>query len=238
MLKNITGSLLLLLLIISCNKQEANLSVIGTVKGLKKGTLYLQKIEDTTLIVIDSMVVNGKPDFNFQLYLESPEMLYLYLDKKDGNSVNDRISFFAEPGEIKINTRFDQFDTKHNISGSALQDKYEIYKEMMSRFNENDLQLVKANIEAQREGDIAKTDSTVKAANSLFKRRYLYSVNFAMNNKDNALAPYIALSDFYDVNIQYLDTINNSLAKNVKESKYGKALDAFIIKRKQDEKKE
>ena len=80
----------------SCAKKEThNFSISGTVKGLKKGTLHLQKIEDTLLITIDSLVVDGNPDFDFRTTLQELEALYVYLDKVDNSQYDDRIFFFA-----------------------------------------------------------------------------------------------------------------------------------------------
>ena len=36
--------------------------------------------------------------------IDNPEIFYLYLKKEDGDSLNDRILFFGEKGDIKINT--------------------------------------------------------------------------------------------------------------------------------------
>jgi len=44
------------------------------------------------------------------------------------------------------------------------------------------------------------------------------------------------LSDLFNANIKLLDTINNSLSKKVKASKYGKELANFIAGIKKDEK--
>ena len=60
----------------------------------------------------------------------------------------------------------------------------------------------------------------------------MYTINFAINNKDSEVAPYLALSEIYDANIKYLDTINNQLTPKVKASKYGKQLQDYINKRK------
>ena len=67
------------------------------------------------------------------------------------------------------------------------------------------------------------------------KRKYLYTVNFALNNKDSEVAPYIALSEIYDANINLLDTINKVLTPEIKASKYGKKLEEFIAERKAEE---
>ena len=86
------------LLIFSCEKKEKNsdnlMIVNGSIDGLRKGTLYLQKIQDTVLVNIDSIQINGIPNFEFRTPIETAEVFYLYLDKEDGDSLNDRILFF------------------------------------------------------------------------------------------------------------------------------------------------
>lgn len=220
----------ILILVASCSKKEDNLTVSGTVKNLKKGVLYLQRIQDTSVQVIDSVVIKGDPNFTFSTYLESAEMLYLYLDKKDGNDINDRIAFFAQPGEITINTQLKGFDRKHSISGSDIHDKYEIYKEMISRFNAKEFSLIQEGLQSEADSNVSKIDSVNKATLQNIKSKYRYAVNFAMNNKDSELAPYIAISDIYDANVTYLDTIYKSLPKEIQTSKYGKQLKKNIEK--------
>ncbi len=230
MFKRSVVAIFILILIASCSKKEDNLTVNGTVKNLKKGVLYLQRIQDTSIHTIDSIAIKGDPNFSFSTLLEGPEMLYLYLDKKDGNTVNDRIAFFAQPGEITINTQLNGFDSKHTISGSEAQDKYEIYKEMMSRFNAKEFGLIQEGLQAEADSNVAKIDSVNAATLQNIKSKYRYAVNFAMNNKDSELAPYIAISDIYDANVTYLDTIYKSLTKEVQASKYGKQLKKNIEK--------
>ena len=64
-------------------KLKDTMTVKGTIKGLRRA-LILQKINDTTLINIDSVTVNGKPYFEFKTPIETPEIFYLYLNKEDG----------------------------------------------------------------------------------------------------------------------------------------------------------
>ncbi|MBA3985974.1 MAG: hypothetical protein H0X63_05245, partial [Flavobacteriales bacterium] len=47
------------------------------------------------------------------------------------------------------------------------------------------------------------------------------------------IAPYLAISEIFDANIKYLDTIYNSLPEKNKISTYGKELEKFITERKQ-----
>ena len=56
-----------------------------------------------------------------------------------------------------------------------------------------------------------------------------------MNNSDYEIAPYLVLSEAYDANIKYLDTVYHGLSPRVKDSKYGKELEAYIKVRKTGE---
>jgi hypothetical protein len=106
---------------------------------------------------------------------------------------------------------------------------------MMARFNDKNLELIKENYEAQQQKDEDKLMAIDKQYEGLLKRKYLYTVNFAINNKDLELAPYLALSEVFDANIKYLDTIYTSLEPKVKKSLYGKKLKDFLKERKTEE---
>ena len=82
--------------------------VKGKVEGLRKGTLFLQKIQDTILVNVDSTLVKGTPQFEFRTPIETAEVFYLYLDKEDGDSLNDRILFFWRKGNDR-----DQYSVKN-----------------------------------------------------------------------------------------------------------------------------
>ncbi len=224
-------------LVVACSKEEKNLLIEGKVQGLKKGTLYLQKIEDSTLVTIDSVVVNGNENFVFDTYTDGVQVMYLYLNKKDNSIYDDRIMFFAEPGEMVINTTLKNFEVDAIVEGSENQKKYVEFQTMMQKFNNRNLELIQKNLEAQQEQNLENIDSTNREFESLLKRRYLFTVNFAVNNKDMELAPYLAISEVYDANIKYLDTIYKSLTPEVKESRYGKSLEDFLEERRELEKK-
>ena len=69
----------------------------------------------------------------------------------------------------------------------------------------------------------------------LIKRKYLYSINFALNQKEYEVSPYIALSEIHDAQLKYLDTIHNSMSPKVAKSKYGKMLTKYIDERRKEE---
>ena len=70
---------------------------------------------------------------------------------------------------------------------------------------------------------------------NLMKRRYLYALNFASTHGNNVIAPFIALTEVYDANILFLDTVASKLTDKVKASKYGKEFINLIATRKAEE---
>lgn len=226
------------LTLMACSKKESNFRVSGNVEGLKKGVLYLQKIEDTALVNVDSVVVQGDASFVLEDHLESPQIMYLYLEKLDNQEYDDRIEFFAEEGEVTINTTLKNFEVDAEVTGSANQEKLAEYRTMMKRFNDRNLELIQQNFEAQRDEDDSLLLRTNREYDQLLKRKYLYTVNYAITNKNLEIAPYLALSEVFDANIKYLDTIYNSLTPEVQKSEYGKELKDFLQERRKLEKQE
>jgi hypothetical protein len=130
----------------------------------------------------------------------------------------------------KINTTLKRFKFDAEIEGGIQQELLESYYENMARFNNQKLELIKNKIIAQKESDqeLVK-EIQLKIDNSL-KRSYLYSFNFAINNKNSEVAPYLAVAEVYDANVKYLDTINSVLPENIANSKYGIILKDYIKK--------
>jgi len=212
----------------SCGKDTKDMTVKGTIKGLKKGTVYLKKSNDTTFVVVDSTKIDG--DSNFELYADitTPEMFFIELDKT--SKPDERISFFGNKGVTEINTTLKDFAFKAKIKGSKQQALIEEYIAMMSKFNDRNLDLVKAKMDALKTNDTVTFKDIEKKLNGMTKSKYLYTTNFAVNHSNSEVAPYLALTEIYDANMMLLDTINNSLTKEIKASKYGKDLNNFITK--------
>lgn len=229
-IKNLLVYCLLFSTLLSCSK-SGNFVLTGKVNGLRKGVLYLQKVEDTVLVNLDSVVVDGDPEFELYADLKEPQVVYLTLEKVDASDYDDRILIFAEPGEMTLNTSLKNFQSQVAITGSENQLKLDEYNKVLRRFNDENLNLIKKSFEVRKdenEDSIVFYDQKIQ---NLIKRKYLYTVNFAMNNKDYEIAPYLAVSEIFDANVKYLDTIYKSLEPKVRRSKYGKVLKDYIEER-------
>jgi len=233
-MNNLINKILLLLLSITiiygCNNSESNnyMLVNGKIDGLRKGKLYLQQFVDSVFVSIDSTEVNNKFEFNLGTQIDEPDIYYLYLDKDDGDSVNDRIKFFGDSGEITINSRLITFDSNAEISGSKNQTLMEEYQLIIRKFNLENLDLLEIYYDSQINGNNKRFDSVNDAINNLIKRKYLYSLNFASTNADYEISPFILTTEVPDANKELLKQVYDKFNDSIKVSKYGKLLMEII----------
>lgn len=231
MMKRILSVVLLALAITSCEKNMENTMVVsGNIKGLKKGTLFLQQFSDSTLVALDSLKIEGDGNFSFTEEVENPDVFFLYLEKEDRNDINDRIMFFGEPGEINITTSWNSFDKNPEISGSASNEKLAEFNAMLSKFNLRDLTLMQEAAQPEYQENPDALDSLQRLADQNLLNRYRYVLNFGLNNGDSYATPYIMMMEAQDANPKYLDSVYGKLSPEVAASKYGKALGALLKK--------
>ena len=217
-------------------KSDKNLHISGTIKGLKKGILYIQKIKDTSFVILDTIKIDGNSSFTSDLKIDSPEMMYLYLDRGVSKSIDNNLAFFAEPGIITINSTLEFFNADAKITGSKNQELYDEYKTVVSRYIDQDLKLITKRFDAFKAKNGDEMVKIQEEQNDILKRKYLYTTNFAVNHADYEIAPYLAVAEINDINLKYLDTIDKSMTDKVAKSRYGKNLKLLISVRKKNEK--
>ena len=203
--------------------------VSGNIDGLKKGTIYLQKQQDSIIVSIDSILLEGNSNFKLETEINEPDIYYLYLDKNDGDSLNDIITFFGNNGEINIKTSLKNFDSSYEISGSKNTELLQEYFSIIRKFNLQNLDLLEIFYKAQIENNQAKIDSVNTQIENLIKRKYLYTLNFATNNSEFEISPYLAVSQIANANQEFLLKLYDTLPEKVKNSKYGKILQTLTL---------
>ena len=214
---------------VSCNSDKNQMIVSGDVDGLRKGIIYLQKEQDSTIVSLDSIKITGNSNFKLSTKIDEPDIYYLYLDKNDGDSLNDIITFFGNKGEVVINTRLLTFDSGFKISGSKNSELLIEYFSIIRKYNLQNLDLLEIFYKAQIENNQNRIDSVNAQLENLIKRKYLYSLNFAITNSSNEVSPYIAVSQIPDANKGLLRKLYDTLPENIKISKYGKILNNLTI---------
>jgi len=217
--------LILIFLATACSQPSKTMTVNGSIKGFQKGTLYLQRVDDGRFITLDSLAMNSTTDFELGYDLEEAELLFLSFSE-DINA--ERITFFADKGVTTIHTSLKRFKYDAQIEGGTQQQLLDTYYKNIGRFKDQRLEAMESQLNAEKEGNQDQADSLLAVMDNITKRSYLYTVNFAINNKDSEVAPFVAVSEIYDANVRFLDTINNVLPPKIANSKYGIILEAYI----------
>ena len=218
--------LFLSIFFVNCSSpKKKNMNITGSIDGLKKGTLYLQKISDSLIKNVDSIEIDGNNDFKLGDNITDSEVYYLYLKKNDGDTLNDRIPFFAEKGDIIITTRLSTFESSAKISGSNNHILWQEYKNMMRKFDDSNLKIINEYINNKDNmTDKERLMIFDEETNKLLKRRYLYSLNFSMRNNFSEVSAFVALYEIPNTNPKYIDSVYNNFTENVKNSVYGNLL--------------
>ncbi|AWA29815.1 hypothetical protein HYN48_06845 [Flavobacterium magnum] len=237
-MNKILGTMALCLLLISCKeeKPKGNLQLTGNIEGLKKGTLYISRIGDTSFVTVDTIKIDGDSHFESWLDIKSPEMYYIILDRGKTNSLDDRLPFFAEAGKMHIETKLEQFYAQAKITGSKNQQLLDEYRKVNARFTSQNLEITELLLRKQHAKVAVNSDSIARVQDYVMKRKYLYAAQFALNNKDHEIAPYIVLAEINrNATVALLDRIRKALTPKVADSYYGKKLTAYYNERKNAE---
>lgn len=218
--------LFFLLVSISACKESKNTNFVvqGTIKGLNKGTIFLDKVKDTLIVAVDSFQVRDDGHFILGEDLDNPEIYYLRIKEIP----KKKLLIFGGQSTVTVDALLDKFDYAAKVTGSENHDLLTEYKKMNQQFKDAKLDIFKANLEAEKANDKSTLDSLEIVFQNLNRRQYLYTTNFAVKHSDKEVAPYIALTELYNAKLSLLDTVNNSLTEDMKNSKYGKQLDRFV----------
>jgi len=195
------------------------------VEGFKKGKIYLQKINDSVLVNVDSIYVEDDSYLQFKKKINSPEIFYIALNISKNDN---RIEFFAENSDITVKSNLKKFNSDYTVTGSFNDSIYRDYQNIIKKFNYEKLDLIEKSINLTKMQKFDSVNLIENEIQNINKRKLLYSLNYAVNNGNSSVAPYIAINNFKDNDQLILDTIFMSLDKNVKESKYGKMLSKLI----------
>ena len=220
--------LVLFFFVFSCIKvdNENHFSLSLEIEGLKKGIIYLEKISDSTMVVIDSVLYNGNNSIQFQGKIDEPEIMIISLTFENEPDPK-RFPFFVEKSNIILKTRLKDFGFMVDSKGSKNDSIYRQYLEINKKFNNEKLDLISKSLDFQKSNNKDSISFYEAKLLNVNKRQFLHNANFAMRNSNYAIAPYIAITDLRESSA-LLDTIYKSLGSGIKNSKYALELKTLI----------
>ena len=218
---------ILLFLVFSCNFNQENFELSGNINGLENGVIYLIELSSIEQeIILDSTTVDNTSSFLLKGYIKEPQILKIRL----GQSNTNEIEFFAEIGEMKLNTSNKRFQFDAQFSGSRHQENLDKFNSYLMKFEEEDIDLLETQIQESIKGNEKKIDSISILRENNDKRKILFVINYITNNNKEIISPYLALKYNEEIQLEYLTKIYKSYSKEISDSKYGIELNKIINK--------
>lgn len=219
-MKNFALIALSISLFFACNtseKRAEQYSINGTVNGLDKGVVYLQKIQDGDLVKVDSA---GFSEGSFQLAgsVPSPEVHYLSFKDHKGSA-----RFFLENSKIEIKAFIDNLK-QLSVKGSNSQNAYENYQSQTAQFDNRMQDVYKKWKKATEEGNKILVSNLDSAYGAIQDDKKAYMLSYALENNKSAVAPYIVYSNAYQLNLEELDNVTTNLDPVLDQNVYAKKL--------------
>jgi len=219
----------LAILFSGCNN-DGTFTVKGTIKGEnKKRSVYINRLEINTPVLIDSAKINKKGQFSFRVKSSESDFYQL------GFSNSDFITLLAEPGE-KINLQFEgkTLFEKYTVKGSPGTEKLQYLDNTLDRSKKQLDSLSLLYQEAQGKPGFDLTGPELESKyNEVVKAQRIKTISFIISNTTSLAsikAVYQKINPeayvLYDPkDLQFLKIVTDSLKLAYPDSKHVQALE-------------
>jgi peroxiredoxin len=205
-------------ILLSCTGKKGNqYNITGVVKGTKAEMVYLQKMDSTGWVTMDSAAVkNG--EFEFKGKVDSPDRWNLTIKGKEM-----AFPFFLENSDIRLVVHADSTGLLE-VTGSANQD-------LFRKFNENNdsiQKLINAMDPMYAKADSLKDTATMKKLDGQFsaydKEMKKLIVDLANNHPASPAGPWLIMRNSYRFELPELDSLLGVFDTTLSHSFYYKAV--------------
>jgi len=205
-------------ILLSCTGKKGNqYKITGVIKGTKAEMVYLQKMDSTGWVTMDSTAVkNG--EFEFKGKVDSPDRWNLTIKGKEM-----AFPFFLENSDIKLVVHADSTGLLE-VTGSANQD-------LFRKFNENNdsiQKLINAMDPVYAKADSLRDTATMKKLDDKFnafdKEMKKLIIDLAKNHPASPAGPWLIMRNSYRFELPELDSLLGVFDTTLSHSFYYKAI--------------
>lgn len=188
--------------------------VEGNLTGVEDGKIYLSKVADNKLVKVDSANLKGGK-FSFKGEVESPTRYFIQL-----NGNYRVIPFFVENSKITITADPKNLETL-KIVGSATNDIYDSYNELLKRFDAKNKELREKYYKAKAEKNQAVIDSVLKVDEQIQAEVKVVNDKFIKDNNNSVVAAYLVARNIGRMDVKEIEEAYLALGEVAKVSDYG-----------------
>ena len=213
-MRNVIAIMVFALAFISCQSAKNEFSIKGSIAGIEKGKVYLQKIVDDKPVSIDSTeVVSGK--FTFKGKMEMPDLRILRLNSQDYLA-----QFFLDNANIIVTAKKDSL-RRTKITGSPTQDIFQIYINEMEKLNK-EINTLKGKYQSAISTGNSETAEKAKIdGKAMIDNNKVFTKNFVKEHSNSVVSAFITLNQLANqVDVKELDSIASKFSPEIGSSVY------------------
>jgi peroxiredoxin len=213
-MRNVIAILALALTVLSCHTAKDEFLIKGTIEGVDKGKVYLQKIVEGQPQGLDTAeVVDGK--FTFKGKLEVPDMRILRLNERDYFA-----QFFLDNSTVTIKAKKDSLRNTQ-ITGSPTQDIFKLYMAEMEKFGKDAGALQEKFRNAMVSGNTQDAENAKIDYQAMLDNNKVYTKNFIKEHPNSVVSAFITVARLADqIDDNELDSIISLLSPEISNSEY------------------
>jgi peroxiredoxin len=199
---------------LSCATDNKDTYVIsGTVDQDISGYIYLQKRVDEVLTTIDSTLLSDRT-FRFTGGIGFPDVYIINIPE-----TKSIISFFVEASEITMEINTQNLDMSE-ISGSASQDLYERYLNLLEKYDTEIREAYRMYRTAEEFNNISRMNFYDSVIDASFENKKNFVKDYIIKNGEKIISPYIAYRNTYQFDLSELEEIIDSFDESIQPSAY------------------
>jgi len=213
-MRNFLTILVVALAVLSCQSAKNEFSIKGSIAGVEKGKVYLQKLVNGQPQSIDTAdVVGGK--FKFTGKMGIPDIRILRLNEKDYFA-----SFFLDNASVTVTANKDSLRNS-KITGSPTQDVFQIYINEMEKFNKDVVALKQKFDGAMSSGNTDEAEKAKVNYQAMIDNNKVFTKNFVKEHSNSVVSAYIALVQLAPIlDGAELESITSKFAPEISASEY------------------
>jgi len=229
MLKKIIPAFLVLAMLFSaCGREGESLDtyeIDGYSTGFFEGKAVLYSLFDGKLVPEDSVMVK-KSRFKFKKHkVEHPQLMFLVFGENEA-----MVELFVENRRMRLNVDVNKPENTE-LSGS---ETHEIYAKFLDNNSVFSSKIQELDIEISNStGDSVLTKDLENERNALMNEQKKFMVNYVKDNPDSYVSGHVILASLSaELSADSLQMMYEHLSANLKNSRYGKDINAKIAVKK------
>lgn len=213
-MRNVIAIFALALTVFSCQTAKDEFLIKGSIEGVNKGKVYLQKIVEGQPQGVDTAeVVDGK--FTFKGKMEIPDMRILRLNERDYFA-----QFFLDNSTVTIKAKKDSLRNTQ-ITGSPTQDIFKLYMAEMEKFGKDAGALQEKFKNSMMTGNVKDAENARIDYQAMLDNNKVYSKNFVKEHPNSVVSAFITVARLAEqLDETELDSIISKFSPEISNSEY------------------